>query len=81
MGFKDKVKWIRVGKDINGVYFDSFTVGKLKLIKDLGSVILVGSKDGDGLLRDNKKILKSFENKKIHTQLVTKLFLNSGNEK
>jgi hypothetical protein len=74
-------KWIKIGKDVNGVYFNSFTVGKLNLTKNLNSIILVGSKGGEGFLVNNKKVLKSFKDKKRHTQLITRLLFNGGNEK
>lgn len=74
-------KWIKIGKDIGGVFFDSFTVGKLNLTKNLDSVILVGFNGGESFLVNNKKILKSFKDKKRHTQLITKLLFNGGGEK
>lgn len=66
---------------MNGVYFDSFTIGKLKLTKNLDSVILIGFNGEESFLVNNKNILKSFKDKKRHTQLITKLFFNNGNEK
>lgn len=77
----NKTKWIKIGKDINGVYFDSFTVGKLRLTKNLNSVILVGFNGKESFLINNKKILKSFKDKERHTQLITKLLFNNGGEK
>lgn len=77
IGLKDKSRWVKVGKDVGGVCFDSFTVGKLKLIKDIGSIILVGSNGNEGFLVEDKKILKSLENKKMHSQLVAKLVFGS----